>query len=130
MKYLGRSPSVNHLTGVNVYGQVAQGISVIAFGWYGLGCFFSQEMVREFERYQVPRMRILTGTLQVAGSLGLLAGYFYAPLLRLSAGGLALMMFFAVVTRFRIRDPLVAAIPAFSLCALNTFLVVASLKSS
>ena len=115
---------------MKVYAEVAQGISIVAFAWYGLGCFFSQEMVVEFERYRVPNLRTLTGMLQIAGSLGLLAGYFYLPLLRLSAAGFALMMFLAVVTRLRIRDPLYAAIPAFSLFALNAFILVASLKPS
>ncbi len=115
---------------MRVYSEVAQGISIVAFAWYGLGCFFSQEMVVEFERYRVPHLRTLTGILQIAGSVGLLAGYFYLPLLRLSAAGFTLMMFLAVVTRFRIRDPLYAAIPAFSLFALNTFILVASLKHS
>jgi hypothetical protein len=40
------------------------------------------------------------------------------------------MMMLAVVTRFRIRDPLYAAMPAFSLFALNTFILVVSLKPS
>ena len=115
---------------MKVYTEVAQGISIVAFAWYGLGCFFSQKMVAEFERYQVPNLRTLTGMLQIAGSLGLLVGYFYLPLLRLSAAGFVLMMFFAVVTRVRIRDPLYAAIPAFSLFALNTIILVASLKTS
>ena len=115
---------------MKVYAEVAQGISIVAFAWYGLGCFFSKEMILEFERYRVPQMRTLTGALQIAGSLGMLAGYLYLPLLRLSAAGFAVMMLLAVVTRFRIRDPLYAAIPAFSLFALNTFILVASLKSS
>ena len=115
---------------MKVYAEVAQGISIVGFAWYGLGCFFSQEMVVEFERYRVPQLRTLPGMLQIAGSLGLLAGYFYLPLLRLSAAGLAFMMMLAVVTRFRIRDPLYAAMPAFSLFALNTFILVASLKPS
>jgi hypothetical protein len=113
---------------VKVYTEVAQAVSIAAFTWYGLGCFFSRKMVAEFERYQVPSLRMLTGTLQICGSLGMLLGYFYLPLLRLSAAGFALMMFFAVLTRFRIRDPLYAALPAFSLLALNTFILIASLK--
>ncbi|HEX2917694.1 MAG TPA: DoxX family protein [Edaphobacter sp.] len=110
------------------YAEVAQGVSIVAFTWYGLECFFSRKMVAEFERYQVPSLRKVTGGLQLAGSLAMLLGYFYLPLLRLSAAGFAVMMFFAVLTRFRIRDPLYAAIPAFSLLALNTFILIASLK--
>jgi hypothetical protein len=63
----------------------------------------------------------------VAASLGLLLGLFYRPLLLLSSGGLALMMFLAVVTRFRIKDPLLAAVPALVLCLLNAFIFVRAL---
>ncbi len=110
--------------------NAAEGLSIISFAWYGLGCFFSPKMVDEFERYRIGRLRILTGTLQTAGSLGLLLGHFYRPLLLLSAAGLAVMMLFAVITRFRIRDPLFAAIPAFSLLVLNTFIFVAALRAT
>jgi hypothetical protein len=80
-------------------------------------------MQLEFERYQVPRLRRLTGGLQIAGALGIVVGYWFRPLMALSAGGLTLMMLYAVVTRFRISDPLYAAIPAFSLAVLNAYIV-------
>ncbi len=107
---------------------IAQGISFVLFAWYGTSCLFSKRMISEFERYQLPRLRQFTGILQVAASLGLLVGHFYRPVLLLSAGGLAAMMFLALVTRIRIRDPLYLAIPAFSLLALNLFIVFSALK--
>ena len=78
----------------------------------------------EFERYKVPQLRQLTGALQIAGALGIVAGYWFRPLLALSAGGLALMMTYAVITRFKIHDPIYAAIPAFSLALLNAYIVL------
>ena len=107
--------------------EIAQGISAALFAGYGISCFISERMVAEFARYRLARQRILTGVLQVAGSLGLVAGHFSRPLLLISAGGLATMMFLAVVTRFRIRDPLYAAIPAFSLFALNLYIVLVAI---
>jgi len=98
---------------------IAQAASAFLFAWYGVSCFFSKKMIAEFDRYRLPHQRILTGIFQIAGSLGLIAGYFNRPLLVLSSGGLALMMLLAVVTRFKIRDPLYAALPAFSLFVLN-----------
>ena len=77
----------------------------------------------EFERYKVPQMRQLTGGLQIAGALGIVAGYWFRSILALSAGGLMLMMIYAVFTRFKIRDPLYAALPAFSLALLNAYIV-------
>lgn len=107
--------------------EAAQAISIIAFAWYGMGCFLSEPMVKEFERYRIGSLRVLTGILQVSAAIGLVIGHFYRPLLLLSAAGLAMMMFFAVVTRIRIRDPWYAAIPASSLFALNIFIFIAGL---
>ncbi len=106
---------------------IAQALSIAAFAWYGMGCFVSAHMVAEFDRYRLARFRTLTGALQVAGSLGLLAGYYSRPLLLLSAGGLSAMMLLGVLVRFRIRDPLVAALPAFAFCVLNLYIVIAAL---
>ena len=107
--------------------QIAQGISAALFAWYGVSCFVSKKMIAEFARYRLAHQRVLTGGLQIAGSLGLVAGHFHRTLLLFSAGGLALMMLLAVVTRFRIRDPFYAAIPAFSLFVLNLYIVFAAI---
>ena len=106
--------------------QLAQLISSALFLWYGLGCFLSKRMVTEFQHYRLARFRVLTGVLQVAGSLGLIAGHFYHPLLLLAAGGLSIMMLLAFVTRIKIRDPFYTAIPSFALFVMNGFIVVAA----
>jgi DoxX-like family len=103
---------------------LAQGVSIAAFALYGTIALFSRAMVAEFERYGLARLRVLTATLQIVGSLGLLAGYWYHPLLLLSAGGFAVMMLLAVLVRIRIRDPIHAMVPALVLLCLNLLLVV------
>ncbi len=108
---------------------ITQGISIVLFLGYGTTCLLSKTMAAEFVRYQLPQLRVQTGMLQIAGSLGMIAGHLYRPLLLLSAGGLAIMMFIAVITRFRIRDPLYMALPAFCLCVLNLFIFVKALRS-
>jgi hypothetical protein len=107
--------------------EIAQDLSAVLFAAYGLSCFFSQKMIDEFDRYRLKSQRVLTGILQIAGSIGLAVGHFNRPILLLSAGGLALMMLLAVVTRFRIKDPFYAALPAFSLFLLNLYIVLAAL---
>ena len=79
-----------------------------------MSCLFAQKMVREFERFRLARFRVLTGTLQVTACLAIVLGHFYRPILLLSAGGLATMMFLAVITRIRIQDPPYSAIPALA----------------
>ena len=106
---------------------IAQSISAILFSFYGLYALFSESMVREFQRYGLARFRVLTGVLQVAGSLGIIAGHFYSPLLLISAGGLTAMMLLGVITRVRIKDPLAAALPAFTLAVLNLFIFATAL---
>lgn len=107
---------------------LAIGISSASFAVYGIGCFVAAAMVPEFERYQLGHLRRLIGALQVAASLGLIAGYFYRPLLVLSAGGLAAMMLVAMLVRMRIRDPLPAMIPAFAFFSLNLYILVSALQ--
>jgi hypothetical protein len=53
-----------------------------------------------------------------------LAGFLYRPLLLMSAGAFVTMMFFAVVVRIKIRDPIHVIAPAFLLLFLNLLLVV------
>ncbi len=101
---------------------IAQGISVVAFAWYGTYSLYAPTMVAEFDRYGMARLRVLTATIQILGSLGLLAGFFNRPLLVLSAGGFAVMMAVAVLVRIRIRDPISAMVPAFALLCLNLFI--------
>ena len=106
---------------------IAQAISAILFAWYGLNALLSESMVAEFKRYGLARFRVLTGMLQVSASLGIIVGHYYRPILLISAGGLAAMMFLGVITRVRIKDPLPAALPAFALCVFNLFIFAGAL---
>ena len=106
---------------------ISQTLSAILFAGYGLHAVFSASMVAEFKRYGLGRFRVLTGLLQVAGSLGIVGGQLYHPLLVISAGGLTVMMLVGVITRVRIKDPLFAAFPAFALAALNLFIFLTAL---
>ncbi len=104
--------------------DLVQGLSALAFGWYGTYTLLSDEMTVEFERYGLARLRVLTASLQIAGSIGLALGYVLRPALIVSAAGFTVMMFLAVLVRVRIRDPVIAMIPALALMSLNLFLFV------
>lgn len=103
--------------------MVAQSLVIVAFAWYGASALLSERMVAEFERYGLARLRVLTATLQLAGSVGLLLGFRYRPLMLLSAGGFAAMMALAVLVRIRIRDPIPAIVPALVLLGLDLLLL-------
>lgn len=101
-----------------------QALSIVAFAGYGAGALLLQDMVEEFERYGLARLRVPIATLQIVGSLGLAAGFFFRPLLLLSAAGFTVMMMAALVVRVRIRDPLTAMAPAFVLLCLTLYLLL------
>ncbi len=105
---------------------LAQGLSIVAFAAYGTSALVADRMVEEFQRFGLAHLRVLTATLQIAGSVALFAGYFFRPLLLLSAGGFAAMMVIALVVRVRIRDPFVEMLPAFTLMCLNLFVALSA----
>jgi uncharacterized membrane protein YphA (DoxX/SURF4 family) len=92
--------------------EASRVLTIAGFFLYGLGCLVSDRMVTEFERFGMPRWRRPTGLLEVAGALGLAAGYFVPIVGTLAAAGLTLLMLGAIATRIRIRDSLPATLPA------------------
>ena len=101
--------------------QSARLLSSGAFLFYGLTCLLFDSMGAEFERFGLSRFRKLTGALEVAGALGLLAGYLFPPLVMAASGGLSLLMLLGVLTRVRLRDPPVSVLPALTLMLLNVY---------
>ena len=90
-------------------------ILFIAFSYvfFGGSCLVSPKMKLEFARYNLKDKRVLIGYLQLTGSLGLFVGYFAYPMLAMIASaGLALLMFLGVGVRLKIKDPIVALLPA------------------
>jgi hypothetical protein len=102
--------------------------SAISFIGFGMACFFWHPMRAEYARYGVPQFRALVGSLQIAGGLGLLAGFAFPPIGYLAAAGLALMMFCGVGIRIRIKDGWIQTFPAVFYLALNIYLVFAAFQ--
>jgi hypothetical protein len=102
--------------------QTAVYLSAAAFLSYGVACLAFDGMQRDFERFGLGHLRVLTGSLEVLGALGLLLGHWWcAPLAGASAAGLALMMAAGVATRIRVLDSLAQTVPALLLMLLNAF---------
>jgi len=99
-------------------------VSISGFLSYGIACFFSKQLVAEFQRYGVGKLRLLIGGLEVLGALGQLAGLYAPWLLSLSSACLAVLMLFAIGVRFKIRDPVAAILPAAALLLVNVFLAI------
>lgn len=94
-------------------------VSLIVFLGYGGLCLHGSAMVAEFERFGLARFRVLTGGLEILGAIGLLLSFWVPPLLPFAAGGLGLLMFFAVLARLRVRDSLLQSSPALILMVAN-----------
>jgi hypothetical protein len=96
--------------------------SAVSFIGYGVACFFSKRMEREFARYRLRAQRFVVGGLQCAAGAGLLAGLHEPWLGRAAAAGLALMMLCAVGVRFQIKDSWFQTAPALFFLVLNSYL--------
>jgi len=99
-------------------------ISAVSFILYGAACLITDSLSKEFERYQLPSMRHVIGSLEIAGGFGLLIGFYYSWLQILSAFCLALLMFCAILVRIKIRDPILSSIPALILLIINAYIAV------
>lgn len=103
--------------------------SATAFLFYGVACLALDGMKRDFERFGMSRLRVLTGTLEVLGAVGLIVGYWWwAPLAGASAAGLAVMMAVGIATRLRVLDSLAQTLPALVLMVMNGFVAWIALR--
>ncbi len=102
--------------------QACRIVSAIVFLGYGGLCLHRTAMVSEFERFGAARFRVLTGWLEILGGLGLVVSFWLPALLPFAAGGLGLLMFFAVLARIRVRDSLLKSSPALVLMVGNGLL--------
>jgi len=102
-------------------------LSVLLFLYYGLSCLFSDGMMAEFRRFGLSRFRRLTGSLEVLGALGLLAGFLVPIFTLLASAGLALLMLLGIVTRVRVGDSALETLPAVILLGMNVFIFLYAL---
>jgi len=102
--------------------------SSLAFIYFGINCFYSKFIISEFNRYELPKFRKLTGFLQLIGALGLLIGLYFSPILLLLASiGLCVLMLFGFIVRLKIKDNFIKSSPSFIFAALNLFIALKTL---
>ena len=97
-------------------------LSSFSFLFYGISYFVSPHMKNEFKRFKLEKLGLLTIVLEILGALGLLIGLWYKPLLLLSSGGLALLMFLGVIVRIKLKDSLWISLPAVFYMGLNAYI--------
>ena len=90
--------------------------------WRGGG---ARNMKEEFMVYGIPSWVMYSvGTLKVTFSVGLLAGLWIPEVVKFSASGIAIMMFFAIIMHVKIKDPLIRSIPAITFMVLSILIVL------
>jgi len=102
--------------------------NIICFFYYGSSCLFSKKMQTEFTRYGLSSFRPLTGFLQIAGSLSMGLGFFFAPFTTVASAGLMVLMLLGVGVRIKIRDRWFMVLPAFFFMILNLLILLISLQ--
>jgi hypothetical protein len=96
--------------------------SSFSFLAYAISYFISPHMKNEFKRFKLEKLGLLTIVLEIVGALGLLIGLWYKPILLLSSGGLALLMFLGVIVRIKLKDSLWISLPALFYMGLNGYI--------
>ena len=103
--------------------------SGISFVFYGILAFITTQSQKEFQRWGYEKQRILIGSAQLFGGLGLLLSLQWPIFGLFASGGLAILMFFGVLVRIKIKDSILQMLPAFLFFLLNAFLFYANLIS-
>tara|TARA_Y100000385_G_C12932739_1_gene567481 strand:- start:452 stop:796 length:345 start_codon:yes stop_codon:yes gene_type:complete len=93
--------------------------SAISFVVYGINSFFSKRMVVEYERWGFKNQRVILGTCQVLGGLGLLVGLVIPLLLSVTSFLLMCMMLAAVFVRIQLKEKVIQMLPALLYVAVN-----------
>ena len=101
--------------------------SALSFIFYGINSFFSKRMVSEYARWGYSNHRILLGSIQLLGGIGLLVGLTNSVLLSVASFLLTFMMITAVLVRIKIKDSLINMFPAVFYTCLNFIILYLSL---
>jgi uncharacterized membrane protein YphA (DoxX/SURF4 family) len=103
-------------------------ISSLSFLAYGVSYFTSPHMKKEFKRFGLEKIGLLTIILELIGAIGLIIGFIFNPILIMSSLGLALLMLVGVIVRIRLKDSMLITLPALFYMVLNTYIFFASIN--
>ena len=102
--------------------------SSLSFFGYSIYYFSSPNMKKEFKRFGLEKVGILTIILQFLGATGLLVGIIFKPILIISSLGLSVLMMAGLVVRIKLKDSFLVSFPAFFFMVLNTYIFFASIN--
>ena len=79
-------------------------------------------MKKEFKRFGLEKIGLITVLLEIIGALGLLIGLKFYFFLMISSLGLALLMLAGLIVRIKLKDSIWISLPAFFYMMLNTYI--------
>lgn len=79
-------------------------------------------MKNEFKRFGLEKLGTFIAILELLGAMGLLVGLKFVPILLISAGGLAVLMFFGIIVRIKVKDSLWVSLPAIFFMLINAYI--------
>ncbi len=97
-------------------------LSSVSFLAYSISYFVSPHMKNEFRRFKLEKLGLLTIILEIFGSIGLLVGLFFNPILLISSGGLSTLMLIGLLVRIKSKDSLMISSPAIFYMILNAYI--------
>ena len=74
--------------------------------------FLLSEMKKEFKRFGLEKIGLLTIILQFIGATGLIVGLKFNPILTISSLGLTLLMLSGLIVRIKLKDSIWISLPA------------------
>jgi hypothetical protein len=103
-------------------------ISSLSFFAYAISYFTSPHMKKEFKRYGLEKIGLLTIILQFIGATGLIVGLKFNPILTISSLGLTLLMLSGLIVRIKLKDSIWISLPALFYLGLNTYIFLVSIN--
>ena len=97
-------------------------ISSLSFFAYAVSYFTSPHMKKEFKRFGLEKIGLLTIILQFMGAAGLIVGLKFNPILTISSLGLTLLMLSGLIVRIKLKDSIWISLPALFYMGLNTYI--------
>ncbi len=86
-------------------------ISSLSFFAYAISYFTSPHMKKEFKRFGLEKIGLLTIILQFMGAAGLIVGLKFNPILTISSLGLTLLMLSGLIVRIKLKDSIWISLP-------------------
>ena len=103
-------------------------ISSLSFFAYAISYFTSPHMKKEFKRFGLEKIGLLTIILQFMGAAGLIVGLKFNPILTISSLGLTLLMLSGLIVRIKLKDSIWISLPALFYMGLNTYIFLVSIN--